>query len=106
MTRVLSVEDGKSRPGDVDEAKEVCLNLITKAPFRHLFDGGAVGIARVVDNDVEGAERIDGGLDGPLRCARVSDVERKRQDVLAVQLGQIIELLRSTGRCDDAISAL
>src|ERR1700722_9775238 len=100
MTRVLSVEDGKSRPGDVDEAKEVCLNLIAKAPFRHLFDGSAVGIARIVDNDVEGAKRTGGCIDGTLRCTRVSDVERKRQDVLAVRLGQIIELLRLSGRCD------
>jgi hypothetical protein len=56
MTRVLSVEDGKRRPCEVDEAKQVRLNLITKASFRHLFDGGAIGRARVVDNDVEGAK--------------------------------------------------
>src|ERR1700723_178512 len=106
MTRVLSGENGKRGPGDVDEAKEVRLNLITKAPFRHLFDGGAIGIARVVDNDVEGAKSIDGCIDGILRCTRVGDVERKRQDVLTIRLGQIAELLRLSGRCDDAISAL
>jgi hypothetical protein len=78
--------------GDVDDAKQVRVDLRAKRVERHVLDGGEVGVAGVVDYDVEAAERVNRALHGLVGGRILGDVERDGGDLVAVASDEIVEL--------------
>jgi hypothetical protein len=95
---------GQRGARDVDDAVEVGLDLRAEVGRIGLLDRRAVGVTRVVDDDVEPAERLHRGPDRELRGLRVGDVERDRAQPVAVAVDEVGELLRSPRGRDDPIA--
>src|SRR5438132_10619302 len=73
---------------DVDEAKQVRLDLGTKVPEFRVLEGADVAIAGVIDEHVEGAQRLDRRIDRVARRLLVGHVERKRPNPVAIPIDQ------------------
>jgi hypothetical protein len=84
MAGALFSEDRQRGPGDVDRAVEDGLHLGAEVVHGDLFDRDDVGVAGVVDHDIEPAECLDRGLDRLPGLFLVGDVEREQEGARAV----------------------
>ena len=72
----LLAEDGHGGPGEVDDAPEVGLDLGAEVVLREVLDRVDVGIAGVVDENVQPAEGAGRCLDRRGRLRAVGHVRR------------------------------
>jgi len=87
----LRAHDRQRRLGQPDHAEQVGVHLGPEVLEVHVFDGADVGIAGVVDQDVQPAEPgYRGGHGGPGGPA-VGHLQRDDGDPLAVLAGQVAE---------------
>ena len=104
MAARLLAKDGHGRPGDVNDPPEVGLDLGAEVVLREVLDGVDVGIAGVVDEDVQPAERVGRGLDrrGCLRA--VGHVKANCPGAAGVPLDEVLNLVRISGCGDDILA--
>ena len=98
-----SPQDGQRRLGDVHDAEQVGVDLRPEVRQRDVLDRREVGVAGVVDHDVEAAERL--GSRGHRRrgAGGVGDVERHREDPGAVAVCQVGQAVRLAGGGDQLV---
>ena len=90
MTVALRAQHRQGGACDVDDAEEVGLDLLAEFLFGHVLDGVDLGVAGVVDDDVEAAERRGRGGDGGAGGRRVGHVERDGAHVVAVLRDEVV----------------
>jgi hypothetical protein len=100
----LLAEDGQGCPGDVDHAPEVSLDLGAEVVLREVLDGVDVGIAGVVDENVQPAEGVGRCLDRLGGLPAVGHVKSNRPGAPGVPLDEILELVRIAGCGDDILA--
>ncbi len=81
--------------GHPERAEHVGLELRADLRLGDLLDHAEVPVAGVVDDDVQPPEALVGTLDGGEIGVAVGDVERDRQDRVAVLGDQVVELAMS-----------
>ena len=62
----LGAHDGQDGAGDVDRAEQGRLDLRPEVLGADLLEEAGIEVARVVDQDVDAAEPVDGGARGVL----------------------------------------
>ena len=77
-----AAHDRQDGAGDVQRAEEVGLHLCPELVGADVLEVAGVEVAGVVDEHVDAAEPLDGGLRRPLGCGRVGDVEGDGEQVL------------------------
>jgi acyl-coenzyme A synthetase/AMP-(fatty) acid ligase len=75
----------------VHAAHDVGLELGRDGCHGHVLVGAFIAEAGVVDDDIQAAKTLDTRLHGRLGAREVGDVERQRQDSVAVALHQVIQ---------------
>src|SRR5690606_4334341 len=99
--RALRAEDGDGGTGDVVDAPEIGLELLPEVLDRAGFDGCDVGIAGVVDEDVDAAEASDRVGECLLHLRWIGDVQLEREHAFAELGDEGVELSWCTcGGCD------
>ena len=93
MAGALLAQDRQGGLGDVDDAEEVRVDLGAEVLGGDVLDRGEVGVAGVVDDDVEAAERLDRRPHGGLGGGRVGDVEGHLAEPVAVRVDEVVEQL-------------
>ena len=86
--------DGKGGPGDVDDPEQIGFDLGPEVSTVHLLDRGTVGVAGIVDHDVEAPEIGHGERDGRFGGTGIGDVERRRAELLAVLVWWLLDVFR------------
>src|ERR1700730_7554954 len=104
VTRALFAQDRYSGFRDVDDAKQVRLDLGTKVREFRILDGADVAIAGVIDKHVEAAERLYRRIDRVARGLLVGHVERKRPNSGAIPIDQISELAWIARRSEQPVA--
>ena len=102
----LGTQDREGRLRDPEGPEEVRLDLRARLGLREFLDHAEEPVAGVVDDDVEPAElrvRLRHGLE---RRRAIGDVERDRQDAVAVLGGQLAERVDVARRRGDAVTSL
>jgi len=79
----LSAHDRKNRAGDVHRAKHRGLDLCPEVLGSDLLKENGAKVARIVDEDVDPVEPVDGGARGVLGVGEAGDVELDGQEVVA-----------------------
>jgi hypothetical protein len=91
---------------DPQRAEQVGLDLSTGLLLGDLLDRPEVAVAGVVDDDVQAAEMLVSLGDGGERRLPVGDIEREREQRVAVLDPQVLESARVAGGGRNAIAAL
>ena len=99
----LLAHDRQHRAGDVDDAIEIRVDLRAEVVERDVLGRVGVGVAGVVDEHVDAAERVDCLGDCARGLFRLRHVERHRADAIAVRVDQRAEIAGLAGRRDDAV---
>jgi hypothetical protein len=90
----------------VHTADEVGVELRLDRRHGHVLDRPDAGKPCVVDHDIEPAKPLDTRLHGLLGRIEVGDVERQRQDPVAVAGDELIELAGLTRCCNQLMSSI
>ena len=106
MPGALLAEHRERGLGDVDDAKEVGVDLSAEILERDVLDRREVGVPGVVDDDVDPSEVLDAGGDRRLRRGGIGDIEGERQDPVAVGGDQVVERSRVASGGDQPIAAV
>ena len=106
MPAALCAQHREGALGQVDHAHQVRLELCAERVERHVLHAGEIGVAGVVDDDVEPAVGVQCGLHGSVCGGRVGDVEFNRVDVAAEPRHEVGQLLRASRRGDDLVAGL
>jgi hypothetical protein len=85
----LLAHDREGGARHIEYAEEVGFELRAEIGVIDIFDRRDVAVARVVDNDIEMAERIDCMLNGGFRGLWIGDVERHGSHAFAVSFDQL-----------------
>jgi hypothetical protein len=101
-SRALGAHDRKYRAGDVHRAEQGGLDLGAEVLRADLLEEPGVEVARVVDEDVDPAEALDGRLHGRLGVVRAGDVQLDDQQILGLADGLGHRVGVTAGR-DDSI---
>ena len=99
----LGAQHGQRRLGDVNDAEQVGVDLGAEVIRGDVLDRAEVGVARVVDDDVDPAECLCSRGDRRLGGGGVGDVERERQDLAAVAVGQVGQARGLAGGGDEPV---
>ena len=104
MAAALGAQHRQRGLGHVHDAEQVGVDLRPEVRQRDVLDCSEVGVARVVDHDVEAAERL--GSRGHRRRGGigVGDVERHREDLVAVAVSQVGQAGGPPGGCDQLVA--
>jgi hypothetical protein len=100
----LLAEEWKRGARDVHDAEEVRLDLRAEIVLRDVFDRADVRVARVVDDDVEVAERGARHFGGSACGLGARDVEPRGAYAVAELLDERLKVLRVAGRGDETIA--
>ena len=92
--RALGAHDGQHGAGDVHRAEQVGLDLCPEVLGGDLLEEPGVEVAGVVDEHVDAAEPLDGGLHGRLGVLGAGDVELDDEQVVG-----LADRLRPRRRC-------
>lgn len=107
VARALLAKIRKGSFGDVDDSHEVCVDLGAEVVDWRVFDREEVGVACVVDEEVDTAEFVKGGFDGRLGFIVVGDVQLKSEDLIfSIGIDEFLESGCVTGCCYDLVAAL
>ncbi len=87
MPAALGAQDRQRRLGDVDHAQEIGRDLRLEIGQLDVLERGGVGVARVVDDDVEAAEVRVAGLDGGGDGGGVRDVQGEGEEAVRAEFG-------------------
>jgi hypothetical protein len=102
----LLAQNRQRRLGGVHRAEEHGLDLIAERLVAHVLDRGEVGVAGVVHDDIEPAERVERGLHGGGRLRGHGDIVGDRAQANAMCREEVLQGLGATRGGDHAISAL
>ena len=91
MAAALRAQVRQRGLGDPQRAEHVRLDLVAGLLLGQLLDEAELAVAGVVDHDVEPAEVVVGLLDRGEVGVAVGDVERDRQQRVAVLRDQVVE---------------
>ena len=105
MPAALPAQDRERRLGGVHRAEEDGLELVAERLVAHVLERGEVGVAGVVDDDVEPAERVERGLHRGGRLGGHGDVVGDGAHAIAVCRDQILEDLGAARGGEHAITA-
>ena len=84
MAAALIAQVGQRRLGYPEGAEHVGVELGADVLFAEFLDHAVQGEAGVVDDDVQASEALVGLLDGRGHGGLVRDIQRERQDLVAV----------------------
>src|ERR1700682_1153339 len=96
MAAALLAQDRQRGARDVDDAIEIGFHLRAEIGVVAFLDRGDVAVTRVVHDDIEAAEGIDGLLNGRPRRSGISHVERDGAHALAILLYERGKILGTT----------
>ncbi len=106
MARALFTEVRECRLGDPEGSEKIGLELGAGILFADLLDEAEVAVAGVVDDDVEPAEMVVRLLDRGEVGRAIVDVERDREDGVAVLRHEFVERSRIAGGGGNAVATL
>src|SRR6185437_13777891 len=89
VAAALGAQHGQRGLGDVHDAEQVGVDLCAEVVERDVLDRREVGVAGIVDHDVDPAERLDACLHRGRGGCGVGDVEGDREDPVPVAVGQV-----------------
>jgi len=89
----LLAQDGQDGAGDVHGAVEVGLDLPVQVLRGELLEEASVEVPGVVDQDVDAAEAVDGGLGGRVGVVQAGDVKLGGQQVVLRAAQGLLDLL-------------
>ena len=97
---------GKSGFCNIHNSHKIRLNLSTKVLHRSVLDSREIGIAGVVDQEVNAPKFVEGGLDGCLGFVIVGNVEAEGESfVWAICVDEVLDFGDVAGGCDDVVTA-
>ncbi len=100
----LRSHDGQDGAGDVHRAEEVGLELLAHLRGRDLLEVAGEQVPGVVDQDVDAAEAVDGGLRGGLGVFEAGDVQRGDQQVVLRPAQGLLDLVGAAAGGDDLVA--
>jgi hypothetical protein len=100
----LPAQDGQDGAGDVHRAEEVGLELLAHLRGRDLLEVAGEEVPGVVDQDVDAAEAVDGGLRGGLGVLGAGDVEPGGQQVVLWPAQGLLDLVGAAAGGDDLVA--
>jgi hypothetical protein len=102
----LFSQHGDGRLRNVVDTPEVGLELGTEVLIISGLDGRDVGVASVVDDDVEPAEPLARLVDGRPRGGGVGDIQGQRVSAIRVGRDEVVQLLWPACGGGDSIARL
>ncbi|GAA2784821.1 hypothetical protein GCM10020219_065420 [Nonomuraea dietziae] len=97
MPRALLAQVGQRGLDHPHRAEQVGLQLVAQVLLGQLLDRAHLGVAGVVDDDVEAAEVFLGPLDALKDGGLVGDVQLQRKHRVAMGGGQLVEAFGGPG---------
>ena len=105
--RALLAHDRQNRPHDVRHAVEVGRELPLELCGAQLLEVAEQAVARVVDQDVDAAERLHRLVDRRLRLGFVGDVQLDEREVLACDVAErVADLVEIASGRNHAVAGL
>jgi len=95
---------GRTARVTFDRAEQVCLELLAHLVRRDLLEVAGEEVPGVVDQDVDAAEPVDGGLRRRVRIVQAGDVQLGDQQILGRPVQSLLDLLGAAAGGDDLVA--
>ena len=106
MAAALLAQERERGLRDPQRAEQVGLDLVACLLLADLLDHAELPVTGVVHDDVQAPEVLVGAADGLEHRVAVGDVERERQQRVAVLGREVVERVRVARRRRDPVAAL